>query len=281
MIVSVTHLSAYLYCKRKLYLEQVLKIVEPPKESLVLGSIRHKASDRINKAEQTIVTAVTDLVPFKALLESYKQVHSMVLRDAIRDNESKLKLFSMKPSDVFKELWPSICEDLARRAKEVHEFMMQHRMTGPELWENLSPKFMSEVYVTSEKYSLKGIIDRIAFYPTYCVPIEIKTGTAPREGVWPGHRVQLAAYIMLLEEQMDRPVTKGIVDYLGSQQQCEVHLNPFLRRDVTNLTADVQKLLESSTPPDRCFSGKKCECCGLRVACFDERQIKTKVLNIT
>ena len=41
-MLSVTHLSSYLYCPRKLYLQKVLSIYEPPKEALVKGTIRHK-----------------------------------------------------------------------------------------------------------------------------------------------------------------------------------------------------------------------------------------------
>ncbi|MBI2659513.1 hypothetical protein HYX05_05440, partial [Candidatus Woesearchaeota archaeon] len=59
MKISVSLLSSYLYCSRKLFLEKVLLLEEPPKESLVMGSIRHETYDNINKKEEEIVTSIT------------------------------------------------------------------------------------------------------------------------------------------------------------------------------------------------------------------------------
>ena len=54
MYISVTMLSSYLYCKRKLFLERVLGLFEPDKGALVKGSIRHKTYEEINKIEENI-----------------------------------------------------------------------------------------------------------------------------------------------------------------------------------------------------------------------------------
>ena len=56
MKISVSMLSTYLYCPRMLFLQKVLAVEEPPKESIVLGSLRHEIYDFINKSEQKIVT---------------------------------------------------------------------------------------------------------------------------------------------------------------------------------------------------------------------------------
>ena len=48
MKISVSMLSTYLYCPRKLFLQKILMVEEPPKESLVMGSIRHEVYDYIN-----------------------------------------------------------------------------------------------------------------------------------------------------------------------------------------------------------------------------------------
>ena len=39
------------------------------------------------------------------------------------------------------------------------------------------------------------------------LPIELKTGKSPKEGVWPGHRVQLSAYVMLLEDNFNMNIS--------------------------------------------------------------------------
>ena len=64
MKISVSMLSSYLYCPRKLFLQQVLAVEEPPKESLVLGSLRHEIYDFINQSEEKIVTSITKIPLF-------------------------------------------------------------------------------------------------------------------------------------------------------------------------------------------------------------------------
>ena len=54
-MLSVSSLSAYEYCKRKLFLQNVLGIYEPPKAPLVKGQIRHQTYDKINKVEESLV----------------------------------------------------------------------------------------------------------------------------------------------------------------------------------------------------------------------------------
>jgi len=50
------------------------------------------------------------------------------------------------------------------------------------------PILISEQRIGSDKLQLKGIVDRIEVYENGYVPVELKTGKIPKEGVWPGHR---------------------------------------------------------------------------------------------
>ena len=64
---SVTALATYLYCPRKLYLQQVLEFPEPPSEVLLLGSINHAMFDKINKLDESIVSSITEFTDIKEL----------------------------------------------------------------------------------------------------------------------------------------------------------------------------------------------------------------------
>ena len=48
-MLSVSSLASYEYCKRKLFLGQILRIYEPVKAPLVKGNLRHSTYDNINK----------------------------------------------------------------------------------------------------------------------------------------------------------------------------------------------------------------------------------------
>jgi CRISPR-associated protein Cas4 len=279
MLIPVTYLSSYLYCPRKLYIERVLKVFEPPKESLVLGKISHEARDSVNKSEQDIVASISKLMPFNEVLHRFKRRHAKVLRDSIVRNRQALKSFDLHPSMVFKDFWPALFDETQLRAQNVYEFMSRTKLVGAQLWEKLSPKYRLEFAVSSEKLGLKGVIDKIVIYTSHFVPIEMKSGKAPKDGIWPGHKLQLAAYMMMLEERMKKPVTKGIMQY-GLDEK-EVYMNPFLQQDVIETTAKVVTLLQQKSPPPVCHNANKCSICGLKNVCQTQEMAKTKSLNST
>ena len=73
-------LSSYMYCPRKLYLERVLKLYEPPKEALVKGSIRHETYDLINKNEEKLVKSIKEKLPLEKIRAKYTNEYLKFLR---------------------------------------------------------------------------------------------------------------------------------------------------------------------------------------------------------
>jgi CRISPR-associated protein Cas4 len=279
MLIPVTYLSSYLYCPRKLYIERVLKVFEPPKESLVLGKIAHEARDAVNKSEREIVSSISMMLPSVRVLQRFKKRHAQILRDTIIRNKQALRSFDLQPGAVFKDFWPAVLEETLLRAHNVHEFMAKTKLVGARLWEKLYPKYHSEYPVQSERLKLKGVVDKLAIYPAHYIPIEMKTGRPPVNGLWPGHRLQLASYMMLLAEKLGQPVPKGIAQY-GSTER-ELHLNPFMVEEVTNTTEKVIALLKDSNPPPFCQNRRKCDACGLKNVCESPESPKAKSLNST
>src|SRR3989344_4925428 len=108
MKISVSMLSSYLYCPRKLFLQQVLAIEEPPKESLVLGSLRHEIYDFINQTEEKIVVSIKEKIQYNELLLAYKKFYSKALREKVIKNKSRIKEVNLDIVGVFKKTWPLI-----------------------------------------------------------------------------------------------------------------------------------------------------------------------------
>src|SRR3989338_2704946 len=103
MKIQVSLLSSYLYCSRKLFLEKVLLLEEPPKESLVMGSIRHETYDNINKKEQEIVTSITKKLPFRDICGIYKNEYLKILRKAIANSKERLSDVNMNMLDAYRK----------------------------------------------------------------------------------------------------------------------------------------------------------------------------------
>ncbi|MEA2036019.1 MAG: CRISPR-associated protein Cas4 [Nanoarchaeota archaeon] len=273
-MLSVTTVTSYLYCARKLYLQYVLKLTEPPKEALIKGSIRHKAYENINLAEEELVKSISKGTILSDLEGKYHQKYREILLNVIKEYKEKLNKFSIKPEELFKNVWPLILSESETRANSVYRFIQKHEVFGEELWEKLTPKIESELRIESEKLGLKGIIDQIEVYKEGFVPIELKTGKSPREGVWPGHKVQLIAYAMLIEERFNTEIKEGFVHYLDSKERRHIPLNPFMRLEVKELVKKVNNLLNSDKLPDFEKNTNKCISCGLKEDCYNEGKLK-------
>ena len=159
------------------------------------------------------------------------------------------------------------------RAENVYSFVISNNLFGDELWTNLVPKIKSEIKMESYSLQLYGVIDQIYLYGDECVPIELKTGKMPKEGVWPNHRIQLTAYALLLEDYLNQSVKEGYIRYLDSNQTRRISINPMMRDEVIKLIAEVTNVLSSKTLPDFCSNFNKCEKCGLRQQCYDKNKM--------
>ena len=273
MKISVSLLSTYLYCSRKLFLEKVLLLEEPPKESLVMGSIRHETYDNINKKEEEIVTSITKKAPFEIIQALYKQKYLQILRKSIANNKKRLDAVNINMLDAYKKSFPFIMEESEIRANNIFNFIEANNIFGEELWQKLTPKILSELRVESDELRLKGIIDQVHVYNNDYVPFELKTGRTPSDGVWPSHRIQIAAYSLLLQEKFKKQIKEGFVVYLDTKEKRHIAINPFMKQEVNHIVNEIIKLLESKELPDFCNNENKCRKCGLKQTCYNEEEV--------
>lgn len=275
--ISVSMLSSYVYCKRKLFLEYVLNLVEPEKTALVKGSIRHETYDKVNKIEEDIVKNITSEDDFGTIYRKYLNAYSRLLRETIIKNRFRLKKVQLPLIEAYNQIISFFKQESELRALNLSNFIEKNNVFGEELWEKLIPKIKSEYTIDSDDLELKGIIDQIEVYPEGFVPIELKTGSMPNEGVWPGHRIQLGAYALLMEEKFGKEIKEGFVVYLDKQERRRIAINPFLKQEVKELKNKVRELLNNFEIPEVESNENKCNKCGIKDKCFDENILKKRL----
>lgn len=283
MLISVSMLSSYSYCKRKLFLDKVLGIREEPKASVTKGTIRHKCYEEFTRIEPEIILSITKQDLLDDIKRKYSTAFSKILRQAILLSKYSLKSLDINPLQLYKEVWPLISEEAEIRAAEVWNLIQTHLVYGYELLNKL-PTAEPEYKIISNKLNLIGVIDRIEFIDNFPVPIELKSGKTPNEGVWPNHKIQLIAYSLLIEEKYEKPVKEGYVFYLDKNEKRRIVFNPFMKSEIIDLIGKVNSLLEQKTAPELPKNTNKCVSCGLRQICHDEEQMSERIqktLNIT
>ena len=266
--ISVTYLSSYLFCKRKLFLENVRGIkAEIPKIFTVMGTIKHTVIDLASRQEKGIIYSLSEN-NISEIDEKFRNSYSDALKTSIKLNKGELNKLSKNLSEVFKELWPYFEGEAKYRSSLVKDFAQKLQIYGEELYEKFEPKIQSEVFIQSESLELKGKIDRIEVYHDKIIPIELKSGKPPAEGVWEAHLIQTAAYMMLLEEKYDPKIGLGKVHYLSTNDIREIKMNPFMKDEILKLKDKVKLLLNNDDLPDFVSNRKKCDSCAIKEQCY-------------
>ncbi len=277
-MVSATQLSSYLYCPRKLFISSVLLVEEAPKQELVKGKIWHETHESINNAEEKIVSSI-NTKNYQEIFELYRHQYSKLLRNVIIKYKSELKDFNISMIDIFKDYWESFEEEAKEHALNVVQFIEKHDVYGKELWEKLTPKILSEKYFKSTKLNLSGIIDVLEVHNVnnilLHVPVELKTGKYPDKGMWDGHKIQLAAYMLLLEDA-GKSVGEAAIKYRGAEKRL-LQMNTFLREEVLDLITKTSTVLTGLEPPDYVDNKNKCKSCQLKETCYNHDAMKTLV----
>lgn len=276
-MLSVSMLCSYEYCKRKLFLNYCLDIWEPYKKSTSLGTIRHETYDNINKAEENLVKGIKQRLTKDEISDIYQKKYSEILRNVIKQNKRALFELNLNLGEVFRNVWPLILEESVTRSNSIFEFIEINNIFGDELWEKLTPKIRSELRIESKKLNLKGIIDQIEIYESGIVLIELKTGSCPKEGVWPGHRIQIAAYSMLAEEHFKEEIKEGFIAYLDYKEKRHIAINPFLKEEIKQTIKKVENLLNSKKLPEIATNPNKCKNCGIKKSCYNEKLLNIKI----
>lgn len=276
MKIPVSLLSTYLYCPRKVFLERVLRLKEPLRQPLVFGTIRHNALEAASNSEEEIICDhARGMMGQEDFFKIYQERYLLELRKIVQKHLSSLQALNIDPLDAYHKALPTVMREAKVRSVNAHQFMLHTRLTGPGLWDALTPKIRSEVALESEELHLTGIVDQVHDHGSFLIPFELKTGKAPRQGVWPGHRIQAAAYALLVEEKSNKPVKEAIVHYLDLDEKRRVAINPFMKDEVRMLVGEIMELLSNSLLPDHCSAQNKCASCGLRNQCYDGSMMQT------
>ncbi len=125
----------------------------------------------------------------------------------------------------------------------------------------------NEQALFSRAHQLAGKPDYLVQTAQGIVPVEVKSGAAParpREG----HVLQLAAYCLLVEEQLDARVPHGIIQY--ADKQFAIEYTPALKAELLRVMDEMRAARAAGNAQRDHNEPHKCAACGLRDAC-DER----------
>jgi CRISPR-associated exonuclease Cas4 len=122
------------------------------------------------------------------------------------------------------------------------------------------------LWLRSDRLALVGKLDLLIRTPAAEYPVEFKHTEG---GVAANHRLQLAAYGLLVEERFGRPVDRGFVYLLPKDDVEVVEFAPDQRQAVLAMISAVRESVASERMPDPTPVRARCVDCEYRNYCAD------------
>jgi CRISPR-associated exonuclease Cas4 len=137
----------------------------------------------------------------------------------------------------------------------------QQRKSG-RLWQADLPT-SSGLLLRSPRFRIAGRPDELRVLPDgRWVPVELKSRPAPRNGPQASHRIQVAAYCLLVEETTGRAPPFGLLRY-GDGAEFRIEWTPELRARLLDLRRELATPYDGRALP----SPGRCSRCPWRRSC--------------
>lgn len=256
-IISVTDITAFMFCPRKLWLQKIKGIKVEPTEKMILGRIKHKALEIFNDLEKNFILSINFPLTEIHAKEKYSKLMEESATQAFNLNIYSAKDFSITLKSFLDEFLPNTKNEISVRIPPLLEAMKKFQ--GREIWENLTPKYQAELSLLSEKFAIKGRVDRVLFAEKI-IPFEIKTRI--KEKIFDSDKIQLAAYSLLLEDNFNKKIKKGIIEM--KNKKIEIEITDELKNKVLEIAEKVRNI-QGEFPS----SFSKCQSCNLKEICSE------------
>jgi CRISPR-associated exonuclease Cas4 len=122
----------------------------------------------------------------------------------------------------------------------------------------------------SRRYGLKGKPDYLLDDESgSLIPVEVKSGAAPRTGKpYDSHLMQLAVYFLLVEDALERPVPYGLIRY--RDRTLRIANTENLRAELLAVLAQMRRVQAQGTARRNHNQARRCAGCSMAESC-DER----------
>ncbi|MHC1568697.1 MAG: CRISPR-associated protein Cas4 [Candidatus Syntropharchaeia archaeon] len=124
-----------------------------------------------------------------------------------------------------------------------------------------------KVYMESERFGIKGVLDYLIKTGSEYIPVEYKYGFSDGGREYRNHRYQLVGYALLVEDSFDTIVRRGFIHYERDRKNVEVLITDNLRRHVLKAIEDIKRIMEDELEPKATKLRSRCTDCEYLTYC--------------
>ncbi len=261
--VSVTELTAWEYCPRKLFIQKILKLPSKLNRAMLLGKIKHQTIELLSNNEEKIIKNIDKDYDKLDLVLIYEKFIRDLVEKIFQDNRRILEGFNITLEEINKKVMSDFSHDLKLRVSSIKD-KLKFGFFKDKLWDSLDSLFISELRLESQEHGLKGRVDRIEIVKSTneIIPYELKTR---EERIFHSDEIQLTAYSIMLEEHYRTKVARGFIES-GTNKQ-EIKITEELKKEVLDLIEKIRNI-ENSPPPAMLSNFNKCRSCEFQEECM-------------
>ncbi len=129
-------------------------------------------------------------------------------------------------------------------------------------------KVLRDVALVSERLKIVGKLDFLLLtrFGEY-IPVEVKWAVTDREKIKWDHKLQLAAYALLVEEKLKTTVKRGYTYYMREHRLAEVTLHDSLKKLAAKTIEKIHDMVEKERDPGIKVPLSRCLSCGYKTFC--------------
>lgn len=142
-------------------------------------------------------------------------------------------------------------------------------------------KILKNPLLTCKKLSLSGSPDYILIRENgFGVIVEVKWAEPPKRGVKRDHKLQSAAYSLLVDCCLKIPARIGVIFYLKPQPKLyEIPITGRLQREVKKILEDMKNIVENAAPLEPKIPWRRCISCNYKTFCPSKKPAPTHLHN--
>ncbi|ADZ08539.1 RecB family exonuclease [Methanobacterium lacus] len=260
-MITVTNIKEYLYCPEKLNLR--LENLDITTEEQISGKISKEAFKGFDSIVQRNLWVLNGKMNIRDILnELFKDMPSFLDTIYRRYQEEGIE----DPSPIFE----SLKEDMRFNSWLIAiktQKLLNDGINGSEAVKILYPPSFIEFKIENPEVGLVGMIDKIEIIDGTYYPIAIKTNLPPLNGVWESDAIQSSAYSFLMEEEFNKDVAVGFINYtkIGSKQP--VVNSPLLTNKFIEIFEKLCDMIYEGKKPEIHININKCRLCEYSTMC--------------
>lgn len=264
-MMKVSSIKQYMYCPMKLYIEthvdmnenkgyqlaMEIKKLKIDIQDLIKKNMRKVQKDmQISEIENTLSQSIDPYIE-----STTKSIKSM-----------NLGLENGHINEIIDNTYYNI-KITALKIKQAMTILDRHAF---EIMDTFFPNCMYSYHIKDKELDMVGVCDKIEIIDGKNYPVLLKSSNPPLKGVWDSDAIELVAYAILIEEEFEKDVYVGFVDYekIGDRRPVVMDVN--IRKEFFDIIREVKEIIDNKKKPNVKKHSKKCEKCEYEDICSQD-----------